>query len=1498
MTQEGLLTAISIEEWLIARLATVMGIDPRSIDAEERFSRYELDSMRAVGLLNELGAALGRRLRPTLLWENPTIKSLADAVSTRAQPKVPRAAAVTGGPRLEDPIAVVGMACRFPGAEDLDAYWRLLSAGVDAITEVPPQRWDADGLFDENPMANGKVSSRWGGFLDRIDGFDPRFFGISPREAVEMDPQQRLALELSWEALDDAGIAPDGLRESRTGVFFGAMWNDYACSADGALDRFTEHTATGQDLSIIPARVAYFLGLRGPAITLNTACSSGLVAIHQARQSLVLGETSLAVVGAVNLLIALENMVAMSRLGAMAPDGRCKAFDSRANGYVRGEGGGVVVLKPLSRALADGNPVYCVLRGSAINNDGFSNGLTAPNPAAQEQVLRDAYAASGVDPAQVDYVETHGTGTMLGDPVEAAALGAVLGAGRPAERPLLLGSAKTNIGHLEAAAGIAGFIKTALAVRNRSIPASLHFENPNPHIDFENWRLRVASERTAWPQGKRPALAGVSSFGFGGTNCHVVVEGTTGETPQLVPVAASTAEGLRAAATELRKACDRPGTSIADLRSAAGGREDDGAWRMALTVTGMSDLAARLDDYLVDRVRAGTAVGTPRDAGRKPVFVFAGQGSQWLSMGRDLLIEPAFRASLRRCDKAMRPYLGQSILELLAGDDPTWLDDLHVVQPAIFAMQVGLADLWRSWGVRPGAVVGQSMGEVAAACVAQCLSLQDAVRIICVRSAIVQRAVGGRGAMALVELPVEQTRLLLTGRTAELSVAVSSSPTATVISGAADAIAEVIAEAKRGDITARAIQVGYASHSPQMDPLLPELRAALSGLRPHQGTVPFYSTVAGRRLEGSELKAGYWCDNLREPVLFAEVVRLLIESDHDRFIEVDPHPLLVRNLVDCLAEAGFEGQVLPSIRRGEPARPVLLDSLGSLYCRGQEVRWRRVHAPARTVASVAALEEQRQEPVIVPVSAHTPAALDQELAELAKTVSAAEDLDDVAYTAARRGHHAHRLAVVGGSRGELASALEQARERKPGFARSEPRVVFVFSGHGASWSGMGRRLSETEPAFRDAFEDCDAAIRRSGGFSVIEFLHRDRERSETGRIEQVQPTLFAMQVSLAALWRSWGGEPDAVTGQSMGEVAAAHVAGVLSLEDAATIICCRSDLLATIRGRGTMALVELPLPEARELAGRWDGRIEIAASNSPTATLLTGDAATVDEVLRELERDGVFGRRMDVDVAGHSRRVEPLLDELRAGFRDIVPSVGPLPFCSSVTGGWCDGADLGPEYWVRNLREPVMSAPAMVSLAEQGYRVFLEISPHPVLGPAIDETLHSVGVEGAVIATAHKGKGDRADLLVAVAELYAAGYGIDWDRLQHHGGRTVSLPSYPWQRERYWRDSEPEPGLSARLPDDGSVEDRLADRVARVLRVPREDVRRDVRLTTLGMTSLMAMELRDLVLRDLAVTLPVSLVLRAPDISALAAEVQALMGYDRTASDAGGAVGSMERIEI
>ena len=511
-----------LQDWLIGNLASRLGVDRSRLDPSERFHRFGLDSARAGGLVADLSTYLGRVLPPTLVWDYPTVEKLcAFLIRGEAEPEagssVPRG---TTGDGVE--IAVVGLACRFPSAEDPESYWRLLANGVDAIREVPGDRWDLESLYDPDSKAAGKMSTRWGGFLERVDAFDPQFFGISPREALQMDPQQRLFLELAWEALENAGIAADGLRGSRTGVYAGVMWNDYAKLLGSELGNLSEHSATGQDTSIVPARVSYALGLEGPSVAINTACSSSLVAVHTACQSLLRGDTEMVLAGGVHLVVSPHSTVSMTKFGAMAPDGRSKAFDQRANGYVRGEGGGLVVLKPLRDAVRDGDRVWAVVRGGAINNDGFSNGLTAPNPKAQEAMLRDAYDGSGIGRSSVHYVETHGTGTLLGDPIEAGALGSVLGRDREAENFLRIGSVKTNFGHTEAAAGAAGLIKVLLSIGRRQIPPSLHFERPNPHIPFGAIGLEVQTELGPWPRPAEKAVAGVSSFGFGGTNASLI----------------------------------------------------------------------------------------------------------------------------------------------------------------------------------------------------------------------------------------------------------------------------------------------------------------------------------------------------------------------------------------------------------------------------------------------------------------------------------------------------------------------------------------------------------------------------------------------------------------------------------------------------------------------------------------------------------------------------------------------------------------------------------------------------------------------------------------------------------------------------------------------------------------------------------------------------------------------------------------------------------------
>ena len=566
-------------------------------------------------------------------------------------------------------IAIVGMSARFPGAPNLGEYWRLLVDGIDAISGVPRSRWDIDRLFDEDGRMPGKMNTRWGGFIEEVDLFEPEFFGISPRETEQVDPQQRLMLELVWWALEDAGIVPSELRGTKTGIFVGAMWADYGAVVRQRLERITPHSATGQDLSIIPARVSYTFGFEGPSLLINTACSSSLVAVHLACQSLRLGKSSVALVGGVNLMLSPESTVMMSKFGAMAPDGRSKAFDARANGYVRGEGGGVVVLKPLQRALHDGDSIYCVVRGSAVNNDGFSNGLTAPSPKAQKTVLREAYHRSGVHPRRVQFVETHGTGTLLGDPIEAQSLGSVLGAGRSSANALRLGSVKTNIGHLEAAAGIAGLIKTALALSHRVLPPNLHFDQPNPNIDFKSLGLEVQRTVTEWPDDEGQPLAGVSSFGFGGTNCHVVLGGLPSCSVKVFPFAAHSLAALRSVVEKTRLCLSDARTGLAALEERAVRELGCGSYRAALTVRSLEDLNDGLSDILKGRRRPGAACRKVLDQ-TKVVFMFAGQGSQWVGMGRELIHdEPVVRASVLACAEAMSPLLDWSLIDILVSED-------------------------------------------------------------------------------------------------------------------------------------------------------------------------------------------------------------------------------------------------------------------------------------------------------------------------------------------------------------------------------------------------------------------------------------------------------------------------------------------------------------------------------------------------------------------------------------------------------------------------------------------------------------------------------------------------------------------------------------------------------------------------------------------------------------------------------------------------------------
>jgi len=841
--------------------------------------------------------------------------------------------------------------------------WRMLADGVDAVAEVPPGRWSLDELYDDNSAAPGKMNTRWGGFLADIDRFDAAFFGISPREAAHIDPQQRLLMEVAWEALEDAGIPADTLAGQAVGVFLGISSYDYGSRQLTRYDEIRDgYVNTGSALSIAANRISYLLDLRGPSLVIDTACSSSLVAAYYACESVRRGESRIALAGGVNIILSPAVTIGFSKLQAMAPDGRCKAFDARANGYVRGEGAGVVVLKPLESALLDGDRIYAVIRGGSINQDGRTNGLTAPNGLSQEALIRDALSSAGIGPSDLQYVEAHGTGTALGDPIELNALGAVLAAGRNRDSRCAVGSAKTNFGHLEAAAGVAALIKLALSLQHRQLPPSLHFETPNPYIRFDVLPLRVVTSLEPWPAAAGPARGGVSSFGFGGTNAHLVLEeppsrtrpeaGGRGDDPSLLVVSARSEQALCSLAAAYAQRLEEDDTlSLVDFCATAALRRSHHAFRLAAVAASRSELASKLRAFVEGErpkeVEAGKRVAGRR---RKLAFVFPGQGSQWLGMGRELSArEPVFADAIEQCAAAFAEHVEWSLIdELEAPEETSRLAEVDVVQPAIFAIQVALAALWRSWGVKPDAVVGHSMGEIAAAHVAGALSLADASRIICLRSRLARRT-SGRGAMAVVDLSFSKATELIAGHEDRLAVAVSNSPTSSVLSGDPDALEEVLARLERDGVFCRRVKVDYASHSPQMDPLRNDLLAVLNDVTPRRTQVPLYSTVTQTIAPGRDLGAEYWVRNLREPVMFSGSIEKLLEDGIDVFLEVSPHPILLPAIRQCLLHFEREGLALGSLRRDEGERRSLLSTLASLYTIGKSVEWGRLYPAAECV---------------------------------------------------------------------------------------------------------------------------------------------------------------------------------------------------------------------------------------------------------------------------------------------------------------------------------------------------------------------------------------------------------------------------------------------------------------------------------------------------------------------------------------------------------------------
>ncbi len=865
--------------------------------------------------------------------------------------------------QLREPIAVIGMGCRFPGGiHSPEAYWQLLLNGTDAIREIPPERWQAEAYYDPDPDAPGKMSTKWGGFLDQIDRFDADFFRISRREAVSMDPQQRLLLEVAWESLENAGIAPHTLYGSATGIFIGIGGFDYGYLSlrHGDIAAIDAYLATGSTHSVASGRLSYVLGLQGPSVSIDTACSSSLVALHQAVQSLRLGECDLALAGGVNLILTPEFHINFSKAHVLSADGRCKAFDAAADGFVRSEGCGLVVLQRLSTAMAAGAPVLAVVKGSAVNQDGRSSGLTVPNGPSQQAVVRKALANAEVEPGQVGYVEAHGTGTALGDPIEVQALAEVFGAARSQADPLLIGSAKTNLGHLETAAGVAGFMKLVLAVRHGVLPPHLHLNNLNPHIPWQEIPVKVTTDTTPWPHDGAPRIGGVSSFGFSGTNAHVIVaqppavpdqaatdeqrSGAERERPlHILPLSAGSDEALERQIERYRQdLAQKEEIELGDVCYTAGVGRTHFKHRAAFIAEDMPALQARLGE----RQGPSSAV-PPADKGNGGVvFLFTGQGSQYVNMGRRLYeTQPVFRESLDRCAQLFEAQLERPLTAVIYPTEgaPEGEEITQFAQPALFAFEYAMAALWRSWGIEPAAVIGHSLGEYVAACVAGAFSLPDAVRLIGERTRLI-RALPDDGMMAAVLAPEEEVQGMLQPHRRQAAIAAVNGPRHTVISGHRQAVGAVLEEMKRRGIRFTPLTVSHAFHSPLVEPVVDPFESIVNELQPQPTRLPMVSNVTGEWVPpGQVLDAAYWGRQIREPVRFAAGIGTLYNNGRRLFVEMGPHPVLCGLGAACVDDALW----LPSVRRGSPDWQEMLGSLGELYVRGAEIDWRAFDSPYR-----------------------------------------------------------------------------------------------------------------------------------------------------------------------------------------------------------------------------------------------------------------------------------------------------------------------------------------------------------------------------------------------------------------------------------------------------------------------------------------------------------------------------------------------------------------------
>ncbi|MEU0743944.1 acyltransferase domain-containing protein [Streptomyces sp. NPDC006134] len=1284
-------TADEIAARLCDEVADLLAVRPGAVPAGRPLRELGLGHAQAMTLARRLSRWLERPVPAWTVWQYPTPAALAAhlAGDDRAA-RTAAATSVRGRPGAHEPIAIVGIGCRLPGGiETPEALWQGL---LDGVGEVPDDRWNAAG-----PSADGTPATRRGGFLDDVTGFDAELFRLSPAGARKLDPRQRIALETAWAALEDARIVHDGLAGSRTGVFMGATEQEHPPATGAHPDGIGTQGATGPDDSAVAARIARAFGLDGPALAVATAYGSSLTAAHLAVRSLRDGEVDLALAGGVNVLPGPHTTVAVTAPGGTEADGRRRACRAGAAGHVRGEGCGVLVLRRLSDALAAGDRVYAVLRGSAVHHDGACAGPAAPGPGARADVVRAAWRDAGIGLRHVSYVEIHGTGSPLGDAVEAAALGAVFAGGRT--EALRIGSATADFGHLEPAAGVVGLMKTALALYHGEIPAGLHRAAPGPLAGAGAGRLEAVTERTPWPgDGRR--YAGVSGFGSGGTHAHAALEEAPHRRRLFVPLAADSADGLRAAADVLTGRVRSGGAWYApELLGRATGRH-----RVVAAVAHPGELAGALRDHVAAHAR-GPA--TRPDA---LVLCFSGHGSQWPGMGRDLLGEPAFRAALDTCDRALRPCTGWSVTEeLLADRAASRLARTDVAQPVLFALQTALARTLSAWGVEPAAVFGQGTGEVAAAVFAGALPLAEGARLI-------------------------------------------------------------------------------ATWSRLADPAR-ELGHHLGELRTRTTTVPFWSAVSGGYADGTGLDAAYWARTMGAPASLDEAVRALAGGRVLRVVEITPHPVAAPALRRGLdAPGGGRLPVLSTGRRGRAARRALEDVAAALWCDGSDVDWGAVtgRRPRRRAAPV---------PVALTVSGRTARARAENAARLADRIGTVSDagLLDVAYTAARhRPHLEHRASVVAASAAEAARALRALADGRahPGLVRGTAAagtdLAMVFTGRGGRRIRRGRELYAAFPEFRRALDEVCAALDPYLRLPLVAVLFAAEDGPDAALIHEpefTQPGLFAVQVALFRLWRSWGVVPAAVTGHSVGEVAAAHVAGALGLADAARLVAARGRLTQGCERGGAMASVQASESEVTEVLARVGGRVTVAEVNGPDRTVVGGDVAAVESVTAWFAGEGRRVRRLEVSHAFHSPHMDAMLGEFAQVAAECAFAEPSIAWVSTVTGGAVSaGAVSDPGYWVRQVRAPVRFGDAVRTLEGSGVGRYVECGPAGALHATGASCLAEPAVSVAPQRGADEPVGEVRALVRALGALHVAGQDIAWERV-FATGVPVDLPVYAFQRE-------------------------------------------------------------------------------------------------------------------